>query len=56
MVKTQSLHCQDLGSAHKPHGAAKKKEKTFMRGSREFPGMGELGGLPSMGSHRVRHD
>ena len=21
-----------------------------------IPGMGELGGLPSMGSHRVRHD
>ena len=41
MVKTRSLHCQDLGSAHKPHGTAgKKKEKTFMRGSREFHGWG----------------
>ena len=24
--------------------------------SRRIPGMGELGGLPSMGSHRVGHD
>ena len=24
--------------------------------ARRIPGMGELGGLPSMGSHRVRHD
>ena len=24
--------------------------------ARRIPGMGELGGLPSMGSHRVGHD
>ena len=24
--------------------------------ARRIPGMGELGGLPSVGSHRVEHD
>ena len=42
------------------HGVAKSQEKAMATHSSvlawKVPGTGEPGGLPSMGSHRVRHD
>ena len=49
----QETWVQSLGQEH----ALEKKMATHSNIlAWRIPGTGELGGLPSMGSHRVRHD
>ena len=44
---TFTFHCHALEKEMATHSSVL---------ARRIPGMGEPGGLPSMGSHRVRHD